>query len=601
MAALNIANAVELLHSRRCMELSLVPDSGVEKALHSSTRVLLVSERKSDYLRVSHVLSAIDSRRFELTWCADLEHALEAMLSQIHDVVLLDYNPEFAPDEGRRLLHAANQHGCTEPIIVLTDTLDKQLDQEVIKAGASDYLTKTQLNTRVLERAIRYALDRKQAELKLSRLAHYDALSGVPNRVLFKDRLERAIQRAERGHQGVALLFLDFDGFKAVNDTYGHDAGDRLIELIAERLSACMRKTDSVARLGGDEFTVVLEDVNSRADIINVARKIIRTVAKPFPIMGNQIVAGCSIGIAPYPDAGTDFDTLLKHADTAMYQAKEIQGSAYKFYSDQMSADALDHNRLDKELKQASQNSEWQLHFQPRVDLASRKINGIECLLRWQHPSDGLLKPQDFLHTAEETGQIVQIGYWVIHEACQVLSKLDDLGYPALNVAVNLSLQQIQDPAFVATVTQIVEQSGIDARRLELEIAEPALMHNAEEKLSIMEAVHALGPSFTLDSFGTGFSSFPQMQRLPIQAVKVDRSVVQNILNSDSDAKIVKAMINLAKSLDLHIVAEGAETIEEVRFLKKHQCDAMQGHYFSEAVPFDALCQLLNAKVLLAV
>lgn len=583
------------------MELSLVPASGISNALHSATRVLLVSENKADYLRVTHILAAIDERRYELTWCADLSHALEAMLSQIHDAILLDYCPESAPEEGHRLLHAANQHGCTEPIIVLTDTLDWQLDQEVIKAGASDYLTKTQLNTRLLERAIRYALDRKEAELKLARLAHYDALSGVPNRVLFKDRLERAIQRAERGHQGVALLFLDFDGFKAVNDTYGHDAGDRLIEMIAERLSACMRKTDSVARLGGDEFTVVLEDVNSRADIINVAKKIIRTVAKPFPIMGNQIVAGCSIGIAPYPDAGTDFDTLLKHADIAMYQAKEIHGSAYKFYSDQMDAEQLSHAKLEDELKQASRNNEWQLHFQPRVDLQSRTINGLECLLRWQHPVRGLLKPDEFLHMAEETGQIVQIGYWVLHEACQVLNKLDDLGYPALSVAVNLSVQQLQDPAFVSTLEQIVEQSGVQAKRLELEIAEPVLMRSVGDKLDLMHAVHDLGPQFTLDDFGTGYSSFPQLQRLPIRAVKIHQSMVQNLLLSEADERVVKAMINLGKSLELTIIAEGAETIEQVRFLKQHQCDSMQGHYFSEAVPFDALCQLLNAKVLLAV
>lgn len=583
------------------MELSLVSQLGLSAAPQNTTRVLLVSEHKRDHLAITHILGAISSQRYELTWCADLAHALEAMLSQIHDVILMDYTPESAPDEGRRLLHAANQHGCTEPVIVLTDTLDRQLDQEIIRAGAADYLTKKQLNTQLLERAIRYSLDRKEAELKLARLAHYDALSGVPNRVLFKDRLERAIQRAERGHQGVALLFLDFDGFKAVNDTYGHDAGDRLIELIAERLSACMRKTDSVARLGGDEFTVVLEDVNSRADIINVAKKIIRTVAKPFPVMGNQIVAGCSIGIAPYPDAGTDFDTLLKHADIAMYQAKDIQGSAYKFYSDQMDMDAADHGKLEDELKEASRNNDWQLHFQPKVDLNSRKINGLECLLRWQHPQRGLLKPDAFLQMARDTGQILQIGYWVLHEACQVLRKLDDLGYPALNVAVNISAEQLLDPAFTNTLEQILDQSGIHAQRLELEVAEPELMEHTEEKLSCMLAIHELGPRFTLDDFGTGFSSFPQLQRLPISAVKIDQSLVQKILDSEADQRVVKAMINMARSLELGVVAEGAELIEQVRFLKQQHCDAMQGHYFSEAVPFDALCQLLNAKVLLAV
>ncbi len=586
------------------MDLSTLSDTSLDQALHHSTRVLLVSEHRSDYLRVSNILAAVESRRFELTWCQDLNYALEAIMSQIHDVVLLDYAPGSAPEEGRRLLHAASQQGCTEPIIVLTDTLDPQLDREVIKAGAADYLTKNQLTSRLLERAIRYALDRKQTELKLARLAHYDALSGVPNRVLFKDRLERAIQRAERGHQSVALLFLDFDGFKAVNDTYGHDAGDRLIELIAERLSACMRKTDSVARLGGDEFTVVLEDVKSRADIVYVAKKIIRTVAKPFPIMGHQIVAGCSIGIAPYPEAGTDFETLLKHADTAMYEAKQIQGSAYKFYSDQMGREESDHSRMEDELLQASRNSEWQLFFQPRVDLQSRRITAVESLLRWQHPKRGLLTPAEFLSIAEETGQIVQIGYWVLHEACQVINKLDELGYSNIQVAVNLSAQQLLDPAFAGTLEQILNQSNVSASRLELELAEPVLMHNLQEKLALMEQLHQLGLSFTLDDFGTGFSSFPHLQRLPVGALKIHQSLVAPLAanqTGEGDERIVNAMIHLGKSMELVVIAEGVETLEQVRFLKEHGCDAMQGRYFSDAVDFAALAQLLNAKVFLAV
>lgn len=584
------------------MELSLVEDLGLGGVPQASTRVLLVSEDKRDYLRVHHIFAAISPQRYELTWCAELSLAADAMLAEIHDVILLDYTPASIPDEGRRLLHNAKQNNCTAPVIVLTEDLDLQLDKQVIKAGASDYLVKSTLSTEGLERACRHAIDRKQAELELARLAHYDALSGAPNRVLFRDRVERAIQRAERGQHGMAVFYLDFDGFKAVNDTYGHTAGDKLIEMIAERLAACMRKTDSLARLGGDEFTVLLEDVNSRADIINVARKIIRTVAKPFPIFGHEIVAGCSIGIAQYPEMGEDYTSLVNNADGAMYYAKQVDGSAYHFYNDQQEEGGRSGTgALEEELKSAVHNNELQLYFQPRVELASRKISGVECLLRWQHPSRGLLAPADFLTVAKETGQLVQIGYWVLDEACLALNKLADLGYPGLKVSVNLAVQQLQDPAFTSTVQRILQQSGVDAQRLELEISESDLMQSSTSELEPMQAINQLGPTFSVDDFGTGHSSFPRLQQLPIQSVKIDHSIIQAMLNSEADQRVVKAMINLGKSLELDIIAEGAEQIEQVRFLKQHDCDAMQGHYFSQAVPFESLCQLLNAKVLLAV
>ncbi|MGI9293145.1 MAG: two-component system response regulator [Pseudomonadales bacterium] len=572
-----------------------------------SIRVLLINESNAEYVRISHILSAINARRYQLTWCGELEHALEAMLSNLHDVILLDY----CPNEGQRLLNTAVQQGCLAPIIVVTDKMDNELDQAAIKAGASDYLIKSEIGSALLERSIRYALDRKESELELARLAHYDALSGVPNRVLFRDRLERAIQRAERGQQGVALLFLDFDGFKKVNDTYGHDAGDKLIELIAERLSACMRKTDSVARLGGDEFTVVLEDVNSTADIINVAKKIIQIVAKPFPIFGNQIVVGCSTGIAQYPEAGTDFETMLKHADMAMYQAKQVRGSAYRFYTDRMNAEAMSHQHMEDDLRRAMRGNELQLYFQPRVNLQTRKITGVEGLLRWQHPARGMLEPSEFLDVAEETGLIVQLGYWVIHQACQAMRELDDLGFPALKVAVNVSTKQLQEATFCDTLRQIIAENDIDARRLEFELNETALMDRVEGLAEVLAAVHTLGPGFALDDFGTGFSSFPHLQSLPITTVKIDHSLVQQLKGAEKQqagessgndaARVITAMIQLAKSLELLVVAEGADAVEQVRFLKQQGCDQMQGYYFSPAVPFDAFCQLLNAKVLLAV
>jgi diguanylate cyclase (GGDEF)-like protein len=291
----------------------------------SPVRILLVDDEYDEYVLMGQLLTAIAHTRYELTWCRDMEHALEAIQSELHDVILLDYQSNLA--ESQNLLTKAVSLGCTTPIIVMTDEMDRNLDKDAIKSGASDYLVKGQIDSQVLERALRYAIDRKEAEQKLARLAHYDALSNVPNRILFRDRLQRAIERARRGHQNVALLFLDLDGFKQVNDTFGHDAGDELIKTVASRLTACVRKSDSVARIGGDEFTLILEEIEGTADIVNVAKKVIDIVSRPVAIGGQQIFVGCSIGIAAYPEGGEDVDTLLKHADMAMYQAKSLRGS----------------------------------------------------------------------------------------------------------------------------------------------------------------------------------------------------------------------------------------------------------------------------------
>lgn len=574
------------------MGLILINCDDVKHVNDAPVRVLLISQQRLDYQRICNMLGVSSGRQYELTWCNAPKYASDAVSNQLHDVILLD----FAFEQAEHLLELSNQQSCRAPIIVITAVRDEELDQKVIKAGAADYMVKGTFNAQLLERSIRYALDRKDTELKLSRLAHYDALSGVPNRVLFKDRLERAIQRAERGQQGVALLFLDFDGFKSINDTYGHDAGDRLIELIGERLTSCMRKTDSVARLGGDEFTVVLEDVNTVADIVNVARKIIVTVAKPFPIAGHQIVAGCSIGIAQYPQAGTDFETMLKHADTAMYQAKQVPGNAYKFYNERMNDESARQQKFEEELQAAITNSEFSLYFQPRVNLQSNSVEAVECLLRWQHPSRGLLAPSEFLPLAEHTGLIVEIGNWVLKEACQTLQGLDQLAHKDLKVAVNLSARQLQDKAFITSFASILEASSISPERLELEVSEATLMNNYDDCASTLRLLAHLGAKLSIDDFGTSASSLLQLQRLPLTAVKIDQTLVQNI-ERDVEASVVRSLLNLAKSMKLKVIAEGVESLSQVHFLKEAGADAIQGYYFASPLSYDKLIQLLQADV----
>ncbi len=562
-------------------------DSGAfsDKAI----RVLLIDQDPAEYALIGQLLSAVGPNAYELTWCRQTVHALEAMAADLHDVVLLDYQSDRV--KGQSLLAKATQQNCSRPIIVMTDEMDRNVDREAIRSGASDYLLKGRIDSLVLERAIRYAIDRKGAELKLARLAHYDPLTNVPNRILFRDRLQRALERARRGNQAVALFFMDLDGFKQVNDTLGHEAGDELIRCVAERLSACMRKSDSVARIGGDEFTVILEDIETTADIVNVARKAIDVVSRPVTVGGQQITVGCSIGIAVYPEGGQDVDTLLKHADMAMYQAKGLRGSAYRFYTEKLNVEAMNQMYLEADLRRGLRRGEFELYYQPRVSLDDARVAGVEALLRWNHPVRGLVMPAEFISLAEEVGLIVPLGYWVIHQACHDMRAMDARGMEPIHVAVNLSFRQFLDVKFVETVGNIIESAAIDPRRLEFELTETAIMSHFEETERSMQIIREMGPTFSLDDFGTGFSSFAHIQRLPIGALKIDRSFVKNVTSMQDDATIVKAMISLAHNLGLAVIAEGAETAEQVDFLRDHACDQLQGYFYSKPVQLTELME----------
>ena len=557
-------------------------------------RVLLINAHSDQYVDMAKLLDAISVSDYEMTWCADYAHALEAMLAPIHDVILLDY--EHAPNICEELLRSASAHGCTTPILCLTATVNPELDRAAIKAGAADYLVKDRLDIDIIERTIRYAIDRKNAETELARLAHYDALTGIPNRLLFNDRLDRALQRADRGDSPFALLYLDLDGFKAVNDAYGHDMGDKLVQGIAERLSQCIRRTDSVARIGGDEFTVLLEKTTSTNDTVTIAQKIIDVITEPFNINGQQMRVGSSIGIAVYPEAGRDATTLIKHADMAMYEAKAMQGSNYRFFTAKMNSEAVDQSRLDLELRAAISNDELALFFQPRVSLRTGKIVGVEALLRWHHPERGILLPGDFIHAAKLLGLLEPIGYWVLNRLCLDIAKMDAMKIPPLRVSLNVAHEQFMAPNFVSTVESILTSMKTSASRFEFELAESAVVANLDDIADDMVLLEKQGVRFALDGFGTGYSSLPQLQKLPITTLKLDKSYVQKVTADKDSASVVRAMIYMAHGLELTVVGEGVETEEQKAFLVKNRCDHLQGFIYSEPLTFDAFTQLLNSE-----
>ena len=494
-------------------------------------------------------------------------------------MALLDYY--WGNASARDLLNAARVQACQTPIVVMTDEMETEVDREAIRAGAADYLIKGQIDHLLLERAIRYAIERKQTEQHLSRLAHYDPLTDVPNRILFRDRLEHAINLAERDNNSFTLMFIDLNGFKQVNDNFGHDAGDAIIRICAERLNGCLRRSDSVARMGGDEFTLLLQKIANNTDVAHIAEKVIRAIEMPADINGHEVVVGCSIGIAIYPQAGRDADTLLKHADMAMYKAKQEPNSNYRFFTEMMNQDVRRQLRLEADLRAALKKQQFVLHYIPRVEVSSGRVVALEAFLRWDKPGVGLLDAGDFVATAEETGILTAIGYWAIRQACNDVKNLQTFWDGPLMMAINLSVRQFKDDNLVHEVARIFADSDIKPGDIEFEITETVFAENIELVSLCMRPLSFFVINFLLDSFGAGNSSLLHLQRLPISTVKIDLNFLQELNRSHTDKRLVSAMVTLAHNLGKLVVAEGVETKEQKDWLKEMGCDLMQGHYFS--------------------
>lgn len=565
----------------------------------TAVRILLVDEEQAEYSVIAHLAAGISYRRHLVSWCDEPAQALPSMLSGQYDVILLEGERDI--ERSRGLLHAARSGGCGAPIIVISDHLNDTLDRCAIADGATDYVLKPQLNPSSFERTLRYALNRKEHERQIAQRAQYDALTALPNRPVFRDRLEHAVALAQREESQLALLHIDLDGFRRVNESFGHSNGDRLIQQVAERLRGCVRRTDSLARIGGDEFTIMLEDVRNLHDVIAVAEKIAPALSQPYQVADASLVLGASIGIAVYPDAGPTAEALIRNAELARQQAKSMRGVQYHFYTEQMNRDARNQIHLEAELRRALRRNEFELFYQPRVELDSGELIGVESLIRWRHPERGLLAPNDFIPLAEETGLIVPIGYWTIQQACRDLRELQRHSPRPLDIAINLSLKQLQDEKFAEIASRLLREANVDLGHVEFELTETAILTNAEQTYQSMLALSQLGVSFSLDDFGTGYSSFAHIQRLPIAALKIDRSFVRNLPQNGDDAIIVKAIINLAHSLQLRVIAEGAETLEQVQFLWQNRCDQVQGFYFAPAVTLEHLQTLLRDRLIATV
>ena len=431
---------------------------------------------------------------------------------------------------------------------------------------------------------------------KMAHLAQHDFLTGLPNRLLLTERLTQAIGLAHRHRKQVALMFLDLDFFKHINDSLGHSIGDRLLQSVAGRLTGCIRATDTLCRQGGDEFVVLLPEIEQPHDAAQVANKLLNTLATPHIIGGHELHVTLSIGISIYPQDGTSVDTVMQNADTAMYHAKASGRNNYRFFKAEMNIRAVQRLLVEGNLRRALKQHEFLLHYQPQIDLASGLMSGAEALIRWQDPVQGLVYPAHFIAVAEESGLIVPIGKWVLREACLQIRSWLDAGLPAVPVAVNVSAVELRSKHFVEGVAQILHETGVEARYLELELTESVLLQDAESAAEILEDLKAMGVRIAMDDFGTGYSSLSYLTRFPIDVLKIDQTFIGKIDTNPDDAAIVSAVISMGRSLNQRTVAEGVETGAQLDFLRAQKCDTGQGYHFSHPLCADDFCQLLTPE-----
>jgi diguanylate cyclase (GGDEF)-like protein len=442
---------------------------------------------------------------------------------------------------------------------------------------------------------MRDATERADTQERLKQLANFDSLTGLPNRSLFRDRLGQAMARAKRRGKPMALMFLDLDRFKQVNDELGHEAGDRLLQHVGKTLTDCLRGVDSVtrdggmphtlSRLGGDEFTLIVENIHGAEDAAHVASRVLEALGEPVLIGEEELVVTASIGISMYPIDDVDLDTLIRHTDMAMYRSKSHGRATYSFFSEDLSAAVTARVSLEGALRRAIEREEFVLHFQPKSDLRSGKVTGIEALLRWHRPGHGLVPPDRFVSVLEDTGLILPVGAWVIRAACEQLAAWDRLGLPPLQMAVNLSARQFRHLYLASLIEDSLRQNGIEPNRLEIELTESLLMEDNEATRSMLESFRRLGVRLAIDDFGTGHSSLSYIRRFAIDTLKIDRSFVQSLPDNDEDTAICSAVIALGRNMKMCVIAEGVETAEQAQVLRELGCDEVQGYWISRPMP----------------
>ncbi|MDX6697789.1 MAG: hypothetical protein QOE65_1186 [Solirubrobacteraceae bacterium] len=556
-------------------------------------RLVLVEDNAGDAVLVREMLRSALTDDFELVHAARLDEACALLEDGGAACVLLDLTlPDAHGLEAvRRLLSTAPD----VPIVVLTGLDDERTALTAVQEGAQDYLIKGRVDDHLIARSIRYAIERKRAEVELAHQALHDPLTGLPNRTLFLDRLAVALARVQRRRSAVAVLFLDLDRFKVINDSLGHEIGDRLLMDLAVRLQEVLRPGDTVARFGGDEFTILCEDVDGEHDAVLIAERSAEAVAAPFVLGETEAFLTASVGIAMATGRGARPEELIRDADAAMYRAKELGKSRYELFDEDMRDRALERLQVENDLHRAIERGELCIHYQPMVELASETVVAVEALVRWEHPERGLLAPDQFIPLAEETGQIVALGDWVLREACAQHARWRRQGGGAPLLSVNLSARQLQQPGLVADVRDALADAGMHPGDLCLEITESVVVQERGSAIAALDALRGQGVRIAIDDFGTGYSSLRLLKDVPADLLKIDRSFVSGLGSDPQDRPIVQTVIGLAAALGLDAVAEGVETPEQLAELLATGCRYAQGFHFARPMLAEEVTEVLAA------
>lgn len=557
-------------------------------------RVLLIEDDNDDATFLQACLRRQGAKSVDLVWVETMSDAVTELRDKPIDIVLLDLN---LPDStGHDSVHRVQSTDPSVPIIVLSGDGDEEFAIDILNRGVQDYLVKWEGDGRTILRSIRYAVERKRTEERLSFLARYDPLTEIPNRRHFTDQLERATTRAHRSNKKIGVLFLDLDRFKAVNDTLGHQSGDELLSMVVERLKTCVRSGDLLARLGGDEFAFMLEDVDGPLSLEAAAKNILTAFEKPFEVGPRQVSTTASIGITVFPNDTRDPMALLNNADMAMYQAKNDGRNNFKFFEQRMHAEIMEYHRIETDLGNALDRDEFTLVYQPQIGLVDNKIHALEALLRWNHPERGLVLPREFISIAEESGHIVPIGMWVLERVCKQLKEWEQREMPLLRVAVNIAPANLAQPDFHRNVEATINRYGVDPHLIELELTEGTLMSNTDRIQETLRYLKLIGVRVSVDDFGTGHSCLNYLRLFPIDVLKIDRSFVMDLGRNEHGTAICGLVLSIARSLNLEVVAEGVENETQLAFLNKHNCEYVQGQYFSMPVKPEDLPGLYQAR-----
>ena len=545
--------------------------------------------------------------------CSDAgsaEEALAALSKDTFDLVISDI--DMGGMSGLELVPRVHSLAPDTVVVMISGNHDIEFAIKALRVGAFDYISKP-IDLRHVEASVERALNhhslliekrryKEQLESLLQQrtaqvdwLAYYDTVTQLPNRALFEDRLAQAVAIARAKNQSLGVLFISLDQFKKVNDSLGHGPGDSLLKEFAERLKSCISKSDTVARFGSDEFALLRSQINGTKDVIETIGSLSQVLKFSFDLPGHELFATASVGVSLFPLDGDDSQTLLKNAGAALYKAKKSGGANYQFYTADMHDLATSRLALETNLRRALTNQEFLVHYQPRVAVDSLAITGVEALVRWQHPQLGLVPPSEFIPLAEDTGLIVPIGEWVLRTACLQGRRWRDEGFAPIQIAVNICGRQFHDQDLSETVIRILEETGLPPANLELELTESSVMQNADFASGVLSRLKSMGIKISIDDFGTGFSSLVSLKRLPIDALKIDRTFVRDATSDTDDAALVMAIITLAHNLRLKVIAEGVETEDQLKFLQLLRCDEIQGFLFSKPLPAEALASLFDS------